>query len=300
MKNIITLREYKDYFKDIIMLELQCYKLNYLKKSLVRKYNIIESNIKALNNEILYLKNYNYRKTNSREILLGELIGFICGDLIILVCLLFDAFTSFDVFNSLSSFLFFSFFIIFISIFIPIKYHISQSKNRSKENKERINNIKIEISESENLILYYQNEYDTCISQYNQTIQILNNYYSIDLIYPKYRGLIPVTTIYEYFDSGRCSTLKGHEGAYNLYESELRMNLIIDKLDEVIRRLDDISSNQHLLVQELKKAKSQIDNISSSLDDLNNNSALIQYHNSVIASNVAYLAEAEKWNNWFK
>ena len=51
----------------------------------------------------------------------------------------------------------------------------------------------------------------------------------------------------EYFESGRCSTLTGPDGAYNLYEQELRSNLIISNLQEINSKLDQIKANQYLL-----------------------------------------------------
>ena len=34
-------------------------------------------------------------------------------------------------------------------------------------------------------------------------------------------------TMYEYFVTGRCDKLSGADGAYNLYETEVRQNIII-------------------------------------------------------------------------
>ena len=36
----------------------------------------------------------------------------------------------------------------------------------------------------------------------------------------------------EYLQSGRCYTLEGHEGAYNLYEEEKFKEIILTKLDD--------------------------------------------------------------------
>ena len=129
-----------------------------------------------------------------------------------------------------------------------------------------------------------------CRNEYTQTSDVLKRYYNLGYIYPKYRGLIPVCTIYEYLDSGRCFTLEGHEGAYNLYESELRMNIVLDKLNEFLYRLDDISSSQHLLANELKASNAQIDYLCHSVDKIGNTSALTQYYSKISAENSSYLA----------
>jgi len=135
----------------------------------------------------------------------------------------------------------------------------------------------------------------TCLEKYQETKGILEKYYALNYIYPKYRGLVPICTIYEYFDSGRCAALQGHEGAYNLYESELRMNMVIGKLDEVIDRLDEISSNQRMLAQELRASNAKIERVmgsmASSLDSIRQSSAMTEYYSGVTAANTSFM----KW-----
>lgn len=70
------------------------------------------------------------------------------------------------------------------------------------------------------------------------TEEALNSLYCAGIIFPKYRNLIAISSIYEYFESGRCNTLTGHEGAYNIYENEIRLNRIIVQLDIVIDKLE--------------------------------------------------------------
>lgn len=79
----------------------------------------------------------------------------------------------------------------------------------------------------------------------------LRRLYDLNIIHEKYRSLVPVTMFYEYFETGRCTTLTGHEGAYNLYEAELRQNIIIDKLDGIKDQLEDIKKNQYYLAKTL-------------------------------------------------
>ena len=76
------------------------------------------------------------------------------------------------------------------------------------------------------------------------TEKTLNAYYDLDVIYPKYRNLIAVTTFIEYLESGRCKSLYGYTGCYNVYEQELRQNVIIGKLDQVLAKLEQIKKMQ--------------------------------------------------------
>lgn len=155
----------------------------------------------------------------------------------------------------------------------------------------------------QNAIKLAQNKYEVCLHNFNkceqlykQTMNILQQYYSLNIVYPKYRGLVPMCTISEYLDSGRCSTLTGHEGAYNLYESELRMNIIIGKLDDIIYRLDDIRDQQFSLYRAITDSNSKIDNMCNILDETRQNTALSQYYSGVAAANTTYLA----WKQFLK
>ncbi|MBQ4429603.1 MAG: hypothetical protein II871_07505 [Clostridia bacterium] len=87
--------------------------------------------------------------------------------------------------------------------------------------------------------------------RYQKTQETLRRFYDVGVIYGKYRyDFAAVASFLDYFQSGRCSTLgenRGGDGAYNLYESELRQNVIINKLDQVLSKLDQIRDNQYSL-----------------------------------------------------
>ncbi len=91
--------------------------------------------------------------------------------------------------------------------------------------------------------------------------QQLKELYNMDIIYPKYRDIVPVTMFCEYLSSGRCETLRGSNGAYNLYESELRAELIIDRLDNIICALEEIKESQYLLYTTLNRISATVDNV---------------------------------------
>lgn len=142
--------------------------------------------------------------------------------------------------------------------------------------------------------------YKEAEQKYTQTFDVLNQYYSANIIYPKYRNLVAVSMFEEYIQSGRCSILEGHEGAYNLYESELRMNLILTKLDDIIDRLDQISENQYMLAQSLQKSRQEVINIAqsinTSLEDVKESASTSAYFNRISAQNTSYL----KWMTFLR
>ena len=104
--------------------------------------------------------------------------------------------------------------------------------------------------------------------------QNLEQIYSPNIIFPKYRNLVMLCSIYEYICAGRCTTLEGHEGAYNILEMEIRLDRIITQLDLVIARLDVIRNNQYMLYSAIQETNQQITQILKStnyvMDSLQN------------------------------
>ena len=77
--------------------------------------------------------------------------------------------------------------------------------------------------------------------------EALGKLYDLNVIYGKYRGIVPVGSFIDYFASGRCDSFDGPNGAYNTYELELRLDKIICKLDVIIAKLDEIKANQRAM-----------------------------------------------------
>ena len=104
-------------------------------------------------------------------------------------------------------------------------------------------------------IRIWQAANDTMHEKFNVELaasrEALEKLYALNFIYPKYRTLPALTSICEYFMSGRCTALEGPNGAYNLYENELRMNTIISQLSTIIENLEAIKQNQYMLYQQV-------------------------------------------------
>lgn len=90
-------------------------------------------------------------------------------------------------------------------------------------------------------------------------LKVRKQLYDMDIIFPKYRNLPCVATMLEYLQSGRCSELEGPAGAYNLYESELRANLIISRLDNIAAVLEKIKNTQYNLYQSALRCEKTIE-----------------------------------------
>ncbi|OUP82117.1 hypothetical protein B5F07_15205 [Lachnoclostridium sp. An169] len=135
-------------------------------------------------------------------------------------------------------------------------------------------------------------------SNYNMLLNTLDRLYNANVIYPKYRDLVAISSFYEYFSSGRCSQLQGHEGAYNIYENELMGRTIIGKLDDILYSLDSIRENQYLLYSELQRSNQTVNRLSntinnavSQLQDISRNQEVIAYNSEVTRKNT----EVIKW-----
>lgn len=130
-----------------------------------------------------------------------------------------------------------------------------------------------------------------------ETENTLRKYYSADIVFPKYRNLPALTSIYEYLSSGRCEDLTGPVGAYNIYESEVRQNMVISQLSAIVSNLEKIRQNQYTLYEEFCKINRTTNRIASELSTIRSYthtltqlSALNTYYNSVTAENTAAIA----------
>ncbi|WP_026665679.1 hypothetical protein [Butyrivibrio sp. FC2001] len=110
-----------------------------------------------------------------------------------------------------------------------------------------------------------EEEIATAKETYIKLLQIKADFYSPGIVYVKYRNLPAISMFYEYISSGRCDSLNGDNGAYNLYESELRSDLILSKLDIVIEKLDELQQTQYTLCNIMNTAISTLNNIDKNL-----------------------------------
>lgn len=110
-------------------------------------------------------------------------------------------------------------------------------------------------------------EQKSIINELKKLIETRNELYKCNIVYGKYRNYVAITTIYEYIASARCYSLEGANGAYNLYEAELRSNEIINQLSKIVISLDSIKANQCVLYQELRKTNDVLSDLNASIDN---------------------------------
>ena len=107
-------------------------------------------------------------------------------------------------------------------------------------------------------------------------------------------------SIYEYLQSGRCIQLQGHDGAYNLYENERRLDRIVEKLDDVIMRLDQIKSSQYMLYSAIHEGNQTMEKV---LNETYRQTQLQEFsaeQNAITAYNSEITARETSMSNWLK
>lgn len=140
--------------------------------------------------------------------------------------------------------------------------------------------------------------------QLDATEATLKKLYSINIIHPKYQNLIAIASFCEYFETGRCTQLEGHEGAYNIFENEVRLDKIITNQERILDSLDQIKNNQYTLYCAMRESQYQLERISGKLDRVMSlseqtaqNSAITAYNTKCSADNTAALNSYMFWRD---
>ena len=92
-----------------------------------------------------------------------------------------------------------------------------------------------------------------------ETKALLRRFYDHGPIYESYQNVVAVCSFYEYLKSGKCDTLHGHEGAYNIYDVERRLEQILVKLDAILSNLEAIKNTQYKLYNTLQEGNRKMD-----------------------------------------
>lgn len=113
--------------------------------------------------------------------------------------------------------------------------------------------------------------------------QRLQKIYDKNIIFPKYRNLVMVCSIYEYICAGRCDKLEGHDGAYNILETEIRLDRIITELIHIVYELSSIRQNQYTLYSAIQDSNRQSARLLDSSERMA--SSLEGFHGEVVELN---------------
>lgn len=106
---------------------------------------------------------------------------------------------------------------------------------------------------------------------HKSTMETLEKFYDKNIIFPKYRNLVMVCSLYEYICAGRCTSLEGSDGAYNILETEIRLDKIIIQIDTAIKELNSLKNGQYMLLSVIQETNRQSDLIFNSLNNVGAN-----------------------------
>lgn len=143
--------------------------------------------------------------------------------------------------------------------------------------------------------------------QLNRTRQNLEKLYNVNILAEEYRNIFAVSSIYGYFTNGRTKSLwyndeTGDQGAYNIYESERRLDKLIMNTDEILRSLDKVIYNQYELANGLRNASLRIENlcknVSSHLKHISNEVDSVSRCQNIIAYNSECIARENELLKW--
>lgn len=276
----------KDYLKRAMELEKNKYELESILLKLNRKYEP----------EVIKIENKKFEDESYVNVLAYNIVGLVIS----FILALFSK-------SGLTAFLIMVFCgaISLIVGFCAISNKNAQNgKNRQEQKIKNANIANLnkksigEANKKNNTIAHSANEIQKTLVDTQKELDLL---YSKDIIYSKYRNIIAIASIYEYLDSGRCEQLEGADGAYNIYEMEVRLDRIITKLDVVINNLEQIKNNQYYLYSAINELKPYIENTSKAiientekLNEIGVNTAVTAYTTQVIERNQYY---GRNWND---
>lgn len=129
------------------------------------------------------------------------------------------------------------------------QYNEIQKENKNRKNQIQKLTTQIAVAEA------YRQQVETSLRSSRANLEKM---YSYNVVFPKYRNYVMVSSIYEYLCSGRCTTLEGHDGAYNILELEIRLDKIITRLDDILKNLEAIRANQYTLYSCLQDSNRKI------------------------------------------
>lgn len=181
--------------------------------------------------------------------------------------------------------------VIFGIVFGKRYLDLQKNKEICQKNIEDANNSNHEIDEK---IKTINNKIEEIKEELKSTDNLLDKLYNINIIHKKYyKNIIAVTSFYDYIDTGRCIEFGGPRGIYDTYETEVRLDTIIWKLDEIIEQLEEIKQNQFALYQAITAGNQLAEDIFKSNKRIQENSQIIAENSQIIT----YIEMYENINN---
>lgn len=195
-------------------------------------------------------------------------------------------------------------FLVFLCVAVAAK---QTTDDRKEEYQQALAQYPIDVQNEEDAyqqVLRLAGYYDQLIAQQEKkladTRRLLQEAYDKGLLYGKYRNFVAVCSICEYLESGRCSELGGPDGAYNLFEQEIRANMVITQLGSILSKLDRIQANQAMLYDAISTGNRLTSQL---IEQTNESIRLGEYNaqqNAITAYNTQQTAREVSFSNWMR
>lgn len=188
-------------------------------------------------------------------------------------------------------------------LFVLVRYFVLFAEKQAEraEYLKRVEEDRQRVLEEQAVIAQLKKQQQEIMKQTNETRTLLKRVYAIDILFPKYRNMVAVLTILEYFQAGRCDTLRGRDGAYNLFSSEEMQKVIISRLDCVVQQLESVKQSQYMLYQAVSETNVLLGEIYGQNEELirvgrqiEANTAMMQYHSANAERNTRISAYVDR------
>lgn len=194
-----------------------------------------------------------------------------------------------------------------ISFSIICSFTYVRWQKKEQDTQKRNLNIKarnkIQKEKNEQQLAILNNELSIVQRERQRTSAALQQYYAKNIIYSKYRNLVAVSSFLDYLQAGNCTALEGPNGAYNKFDIEIRLGVIIQKLDDIITHLDRIENNQYMLYsaiqqsnQNTAKMSSELAKATQHLQQIQNCAEITAYNSRITAQNTEFI----KWIEYYR
>lgn len=150
---------------------------------------------------------------------------------------------------------------------------------------------------SQNKLQILEKNHAIMIETGEKITNTLNQIYSLDVIYSKYRYLEACGTFLDYLLSGRAQALEatpGFAGAYTLFEEEKFRGEIRDKLNQIlqnqrilIKGQREIMSTLNSIEQGIQRVCNELGNVKDGINKMTQVAEVNSFYNSVIAYNTS-------------
>lgn len=140
-----------------------------------------------------------------------------------------------------------------------------------------------------------------------EMVECRNKLYAYNVVDYDSRTATRISAFYNYLKTGRCDSLTGPKGAYNLFESEFQHSMMMLEMSEIKSSINNlgqtITNAQNAICKRLdelnismNKLKDAVGNVSASLKDIKVDLKELTENSSVIAYNTAATAYYSKLN----